>query len=164
MKNNFVAEFSVEATTNSLLIAREFGASLPEVWDAWTKADILDQWWAPKPFKTKTKSQVFGPNGHWHYEMQGPNGESHWGFMNYKEINLHLNYTATDFFCDENAVRNEQFPSTDWKVTFTSLGNTTQVNIVSVYASAEAIEQILAMGMKEGMTQALQQLDELLDI
>jgi len=163
MKSNFVTDFTVETETNSLRIKREFAAGLSQVWDAWTKAEILDKWWAPVPYKAKTKSQVFEPNGHWLYEMAGPNGESHWGIMNYKEINLHDNFSAIDSFCDENVVPNPAFPSTDWKVTFTKSGGHTIVNIVSVYASKELIEQILQMGMKEGMTMALEQLDTLLE-
>jgi len=160
--SKFLTDFTVDEATNSLIVNREFAANQLQVWDAWTKPRILDQWWAPLPYKAKTKSQVFEPNGHWHYAMEGPNNDMHWGMMQYKEISKPDFFSANDVFCDENGATNSNLPSTDFEISFSEEGDTTMVNMVSVYATKEALDEILAMGMKEGLSMALAQLDGIL--
>ena len=160
--SNFLTDFTVNEAGNTLTVSRKFAANINLVWDAWTKAEILDQWWAPLPYKAKTKSQVFEPNGHWHYAMVGPNNDTHWGMMQYKEIAKPDFFSANDVFCDENGATNSNLPSTDFVIKFTIEGDITMVNMVSEYATKEALEEILAMGMKEGLSMALAQLDSIL--
>ena len=55
MKNSLLFDFTVDKATRMVFVKREFNAGLSLVWDAFTKQEILDQWWAPKPFTSKTK-------------------------------------------------------------------------------------------------------------
>ena len=82
--------------------------------------------------------------------------------MQYKEITKPDFFSANDVFCNENGATNSNLPSTDFEIKFTVEGDTTMVNMVSVYATKEALEEILAMGMKEGLSMALAQLDGIL--
>jgi PhnB protein len=65
MNPNLLFDFSVNKENNTILVKREFAANLDLVWDAWTKPELLDRWWAPKPYKTETRSMDFREGGHW---------------------------------------------------------------------------------------------------
>ena len=80
-------DFTVDKTTNTVLISREFAADLSLVWDAFTKQEILDQWWAPKPLASKTKSMDFKVGGKRFYAMVTPEGQENYGIQEYTAIN-----------------------------------------------------------------------------
>ena len=159
MSNKPVFEFSVDKENNTIKIKREFVAELPLVWDAYTKSEIMDLWWAPKPWKTKTKSQDFREGGHWHYAMVGPEGEIHWCWADYLKIQLQKHYSGLDGFADENGNINKELPQSAWGVDFTSLGEKTLVNYAITFPDLAQLETTLQMGFKEGMTMAMENLD-----
>jgi len=154
-------DFSVDKENNRISVKREFAAPLASVWAAWTQSDILDQWWAPKPWKSRTKTMDFREGGHWLYAMVGPEGEEHWARADYLTISPQKNYTAKDSFCDANGVQNNDAPSMDWDVSFSNANDNTMVTINIKLAKQEDLETILKMGFKEGFTAGLQNLDEL---
>lgn len=158
MKNLFF-DFQVNKETNTVSVTREFNAELPLVWMAWTTPEILEQWWAPKPYKAITKSMDFREGGTWLYYMLSPEGDKHWCKNDYITINMHKSYKGLDAFCDENGVINENFPRTTWTNTFTEENGTTKVNIHAQYDSLKDLEMIIEMGFKEGFTMALENLD-----
>ncbi|HJS01169.1 MAG TPA: SRPBCC domain-containing protein [Flavobacterium sp.] len=164
MKTNLQFDFIVNKENNTVNVKREFAAQLPLVWDCWTKQEILDLWWAPKPYKTETKSMDFREGGTWHYGMVAPDGMIHWCRNDYKKINPQESFSALDAFCDENGVVNTDFPRTTWNNTFIDNGATTTVNIVAQYERLADLEQIIAMGFQEGFTMALGNLDEYLNV
>ena len=151
-----------DASNKKLLITREFGGSIEKVWKAWTQPELLDQWWAPKPWKAVTKSMDFKPGGFWLYCMQGPEGEAHWARADYKTITEQKNFTYIDAFCDENGTKTD-FPGMDWKVDFVPVAAGTKVEIEILFTTEEALKQIIEMGFKEGFTAAHGNLDELLE-
>lgn len=53
--NNLLFDFEVDKSNKTVFIIKEFNAGLDLVWDAFTKQEILDQWWAPKPWTSRTK-------------------------------------------------------------------------------------------------------------
>lgn len=148
---------------NKMTITREFAAPVANVWKAWTQAELLDLWWAPKPWKTKTKSMDFREGGTWHYSMVGPEGEEHFCRNDYKTIQPGANFTSTDAFCDEQGNINNDFPSTDWLCKFSESESGTQVTIELTSASEADLEILAELGFKEGFTSALTNLDELID-
>ncbi|MGC4039901.1 MAG: SRPBCC domain-containing protein [Flavobacterium sp.] len=160
MNSNFLFDFTVNKENNTVNVKREFGAGLALVWDAWTKPEILDQWWAPKPWKAVTVSMDFKEGGRWLYYMQGPEGERHYCINDYQKINVQKDFSGLDAFTDENGTINTDMPRTLWHNTFTQNGETTIVNIVAQYDSLEDLEKIIAMGFKEGFTMAMGNLDE----
>ncbi len=151
--------FVVDKENKRINVAREFDAPLPMVWSAWTQSELLDQWWAPKPWQARTKSMDFRPGGSWLYEMVGPNGEEHWSKADYKTIEPLKSFSALDGFCDENGTLNTSLPRTLWQNTFTEKGDTTLVDIVITYDKLADLEQTVAMGFKEGFTAGLENLD-----
>lgn len=162
MRSNLAFDFIVNKENSTVNVTREFAANLSLVWQAWTTPEILDLWWAPKPWKTETVSMDFREGGMWLYYMQGPEGDRHYCKNDYQTINVEKSYSAMDAFCDEKGVTNEDFPRTIWTNSFTENEETTTVNIVAKYDSLEDLEKIIAMGFKEGFTMAMENLDDYL--
>jgi uncharacterized protein YndB with AHSA1/START domain len=160
MKNLFM-DFSVDKGNNKINVKREFAAPLHNVWDAWTKSEILDLWWAPKPYAAKTKSMDFREGGTWFYSMLGE-GQEHRCRADYKAIRPQESYTALDAFCDENWNTNTEFPRTAWNVAFSESNGSTFVNVSLTYEKLSDLEMIMQMGFKEGFTMAMGNLDEVL--
>ena len=159
---NLHFEFTVNKDNNTICITREFAANLNLVWDAWTKYKLLDQWWAPKPFKTVTKEQKFTEGGYWLYAMISPDNEAHWCRADYKKIETHKYYTLLDGFCDENGNLNTDFPRSYWTNNFNQINAITTVNITIAYDSLADLDKFVALGFKEGLTMCIGNLDELL--
>ncbi|HNP33648.1 MAG TPA: SRPBCC domain-containing protein [Flavobacterium sp.] len=162
MRSSLLFDFTVNKENNTVNVKREFDANLSLVWDAWTKPEILDQWWAPRPWKAVTKSMDFREGGTWLYYMKGPDGERHYCKNDYQKIEVQKFFSGLDAFCNENGVNNTDMPRTQWTNTFVTNNDTTTVKIVAKYESLEDLEKIIAMGFKEGFTMALGNLDEYL--
>lgn len=155
-------DFIVDREKNTITVRREFRAGRPLVWDAYTRSELLDRWFAPRPMTTKTKSMEFRNGGHWHYAMVDTEGKEYWGRTDYIEIRPVDYYTALDGFCDETGELNLELPRAHWEVTFSDLGDNTLVQTVVTYNSPEDIEMVVNMGMQEGLMSTLERLDELL--
>lgn len=155
-------DFLVNKEANTITVTREFAGNHQLVWDCHTKSELLNRWFAPKPFTTKTKSMDFREGGHWHYAMIDPDGVEYWGRMDYLTINPITNYTLLDAFCDAEGNLNKDLPRAEWVVRFEPKGDHTVVETLVTYASLEALETVIQMGMKEGLASTLECLDDLL--
>ncbi len=155
--------FTRDLPQKKVFVVREFAAPLQEVWKAWTDPEVLDQWWAPKPWKTVTVSMNFTAGGRWLYYMKGPDGEQAYCLAEYKTITPHKSYQAIDAFCDENGVINEDFPRMDWNTRFSKSSAGTKVEIEITYASEADLLKIAELGFEEGFTMAHGNLDRLLE-
>lgn len=162
MNANLAFDFSVDKEKKAITVKREFDAALPLVWDAYTKKELLDQWWAPKPWKAKTKSMDFREGGQWLYAMVGPEGEVHWSFANYQQIVNQQKFVGLDGFSDEHGNVNASLPQSRWEISFQPKGDKTLVTCHITYNKPEDLENIIKMGFKEGFTMALGNLDEVL--
>lgn len=163
MTKTMFMNFLADKENKKITVEREFAAPRNIVWDAWTKSEILDQWWAPKPWKSETKSQDFSEGGKWLYAMVGPEGEKHWAIFEYQSIKPRDSYSGMDAFGDENGNINSELPRMSWTNTFTDKGDTTMVNCEIRFEKAEDLEKIIEMGFKEGFTMGLGNLDEWLE-
>lgn len=153
-------EFIVDKENARIQVIRNFSAPLQTVWDAWTKSEILDQWWAPKPWKARTKSMDFRVGGRWVYAMVGPDGSEQYCLADYLEISPLKSYVGRDAFCDENENISTDFPGSTWLVEFSFDGKMTTVSITIQHNSLEDLEKIVSMGFKEGFTMGLQNLED----
>jgi len=162
MKHHLQFDFVVDKKENALTIRREFLAGRQLVWDCYTKSELLDKWFAPKPLTTKTKSMDFSEGGHWHYAMVEPNGTEYWGYTEYVKIKPIDYYTASDAFSNAEGEINEDLPRAQWRVTFTDKGENALVETIVTYKSLSDLESVIQMGMEQGMMATLEKLDELL--
>lgn len=160
--NNLLFDFTVDKATNTVLVNREFAAELPLVWDAFTKQEILDQWWAPLPWVSKTKKMDFKVGGQRFYAMVSPEGQEHYSIEHYTAINPKTNLQWASSFADKDENVNSEFPTSNWELNFTEQDGTTKVSIAIKHKTLADIEMHIQMGFKEGFTATLNELDNLL--
>lgn len=162
MNSNLLFDFTVDKENATVHVKREFAAGQSLVWAAWTQQEILDQWWAPHPWQSKTKSMDFKVGGRRLYAMVGPQGEEHWALADYTAITPQTNFKHLDAFCDNEGNIFEAHPRSDWNVDFNEQDGVTMVDIAIKHNSLEDLQKNIEMGFKEGFTAGLNQLDELL--
>jgi len=162
MKKAVLFNFDVDKANNQIHVKRSFNAKMNLVWAAWTEAEILDQWWAPKPWKAETKTMDFREGGHWLYAMVSPEGEEHWSKVEYLSIKKEKSFMAHDGFCDSEGNLNKSFPITKWENNFSQQKEQTVVNIQLTFENLEDLEKIIEMGFREGFTMGLNQLEKIL--
>lgn len=163
MRSDLRFDFHVDMANSTMTIEKEFAAKRQLVWDCYSKSELLDRWFAPKPMTTKTKSMDFREGGHWHYAMVDPGGQEYWGRLDYQTISPIDNFTALDGFCDESGTLDPELPRSNWDVTFTDASGRTLVQTVVSFKSAAELEKVIEMGMEDGMTSTLERLEELLE-
>ena len=160
MKNNLQFDFTVDKPSKTVYVTREFNAELPLVWDAFTKQEILDQWWAPKPWASKTKFMDFKPGGRRFYAMVSPEGQESWQIQDYTSISPKTNFKFLSVFADKD--ENPHLPGSNWDLNFSEQNGITKVSITIYNESLERMEKMLEMGFKEGFTMTLNELAVLL--
>jgi uncharacterized protein YndB with AHSA1/START domain len=160
MNNNSPFDFTVDKPTKTVTINMEFAADRSLVWDAFTIPEILDRWYAPKPWVSRTKSMDFKVGGRRFYAMVSPEGQERWAVQKYTSITPKSNFKFFNAFADEN--ENLQLPGSDWDLNFSEQDGTTQVSISIYNESLERLEKMIEMGFKEGMTATYNNLKELL--
>lgn len=159
--NNLLFDFTVDKSTKTVFITREFEAEQSLVWDAFTKKEILDQWWAPKPFGSRTKAMDFKVGGRRFYAMVSSEGqELNYSIQTYTAISPKTNFKFTSVFADKD--ENPFPPGSNWDLTFSEENEITKVNITIYNESLERMEKMIEMGFKEGFTATLNELENLL--
>jgi uncharacterized protein YndB with AHSA1/START domain len=157
--NDLLFDFTVDKATKTVFINREFDAGLSLVWDAFTKAELIDQWIAPKPMTSKTKYQDFKVGGKRFYAMVSPEGQERWAIQEYTSISPKTNFKMYNAFAD--ADENPELPGSEWDYTFSEQNGTTKVSISIYNESLERLERILD-GFTQGMKMSLSNLENLL--
>jgi uncharacterized protein YndB with AHSA1/START domain len=154
-------DFIVDKETRTVSITREFQAEHSLVWDAYTKPELLDQWWAPKPLASRTKVMDFRVGGRRFYAMVNPDGQAlGWVLQKYTSITPQTNFKLFNAFADEN--ENPELPGSDWDLSFSDQGGTTKVSISIYNESLERLERLIELGFIEGAKAQFKNLEELL--
>jgi len=153
-------EFIVDKQTKTVSITKEFAAQLSLVWDAYTQAELLDQWWAPKPMTSRTKAMDFEVGGRRFYAMVSPEGDERWAVQKYTSITPKTNFKFFNAFADKD--ENLELPGSDWDLNFSEQDGKTKVSISIYNESLERMERVIAMGVQQGIEAQLQNLEDLL--
>jgi uncharacterized protein YndB with AHSA1/START domain len=153
-------DFIVNKETKTVSITKQFDAPRDMVWDAYTKPELLDQWWAPKPFSSRTKVMEFREGGRRFYAMVSPEGQERWVLQQFKSITPKTNFKLFNAFADENET--PQLPGSDWDLNFSEQNGITTVHVSIYNESLERLERMIEMGFKEGTAAQLKNLEELL--
>jgi uncharacterized protein YndB with AHSA1/START domain len=154
-------DFIVSKETKTVSITAEFDAERDLVWDAYTRAELLDQWWAPKPFASRTKVMDFREGGRRFYAMVSPDGQERWALQEYRSITPKTNFKFFNAFADEN--ENPQLPGSDWDFNFSEQNGKTTVHISIYNESLERMERVMADdGFRLGTEAQFKNLEDLL--
>lgn len=180
MSSSLLFNFEVDKSSNTVFIEREFDAGLSLVWDAFTKKEILDQWWAPKPLISRTKYMDFRVGGRRFYAMVSPDGaEIGWQVFHFTSITPKSNFKCLSVFTDRDET--PQLPGVNWDLDFNEQNDSlparsdhsgwkeskgrviTKVSISIYFQSPEELEKMIEMGFREGFTITLNELSRLLN-
>jgi len=153
-------DFIVDKPTKTVTVIAEFDAELDLVWDAYTKAELLDQWWAPKPCVSRTKVLDFREGGRRFYAMVSPDGQERWALQKYTSITPKTNFKFFNAFADKD--ENPELPGSDWDLNFSEQNGVTRVRVSIYNESLERMGRVIEMGFKEGAMMQIKNLEELL--
>jgi uncharacterized protein YndB with AHSA1/START domain len=159
MTNSLLFDFTVDKPSKTVFITREFDADLSLVWDAYTKKEILDQWWAPKPFTSKTKVMDCTVGGRRFYAMVSPEGQERWGLQKFTSITPKTNFKYFNSFADKD--ENPELPGSEWDLSFSEQNGITTVRVTIYNESLARLEKMVEMGFGEGYKLQMKNLYEL---
>jgi len=158
-----VTNVSKDADALTLTITSEFDATVERVWQVWADPRQLEQWWGPPTYPATVVEHDLTPGGTVTYFMTGPEGDQPHGYWRVVAVDAPRLLELEDGFADDTGAPNADLPVTTTRVALAErLGGGTTMSIETTFPSAEAMEQMSAMGMEEGMTEAMGQLDGLL--
>lgn len=160
MNNDLLFDITIDKATKTVFITREFDAGLSLVWDAFTKAEILDQWVAPKPWVSRTKFMDFTVGGRRFYAMVSPEGHERWAIQQYISISPKTNFKMLNAFADKD--ENPELPGSEWDYTFSEENGKTTVRITIYNESLARLEKMIEMGFTEGFKMSVSNLENLL--
>jgi uncharacterized protein YndB with AHSA1/START domain len=142
MVNSLLFDFTVDKSTNTVFVTREFEADQLLVWDAFTKQEMLDQWWAPKPWVSRTKYMNFEIGGRRFYAMCGPDGQEHWSIQDFTGISPKNNFKFISAFADRDENINHDIQISDWNLEFSEEEGITTVSISIKHKTTDGLERI----------------------
>ena len=158
--NQLPLDFTLDKATKTVYITRAFDAEQSLVWDAFTTAEILDQWVAPRPWSSKTKYMNFAVGGKRFYAMVSPQGLERWAIQEYTSITPITNFKLYNAFADQDG--NPELPGSEWDYSFSEQNGKTTVRIIIYNESLERLEKMIEMGFKEGFGMSMINLEALL--
>lgn len=145
-----------------MTVVAEFNSPAEKVWDVWADPRKLEQWWGPPTWPATFTEFDFVEGGKVAYHMTGPEGEKAPGFWRFELIEEKTRIRFLDGFAKENGEIEEEMPTMVMEVTFDGNGDKTTMTTVTKFNSLEDLEKLLEMGMEEGITAAMGQIDGLL--
>ncbi|TFB52817.1 SRPBCC family protein [Cryobacterium tagatosivorans] len=146
----------------TLTFVAEFDASVERVWQIWEDARQLERWWGPPTWPATFDRHDFVPGGRSSYYMTGPEGEKARGWWVTTSIQPPHRLEFDDGFADENGQPVADMGTVHGVVTLEEFEGRTRMTSVSTFENMEQLEQMSAMGMEEGMREAMGQIDTLL--
>jgi uncharacterized protein YndB with AHSA1/START domain len=162
MINNLLFDFTIDKTTNTIYITREFDAGLSLVWDAFTKQEILDQWGTPEPCKTQTLSMDFRVGGRRFYKMISPEGQEYFSVQDFTSISPKTNFGYISGSSDKDENINPEFYGAENNLNFSEANGVTSFKMTIKYKDLATLEMMANDRFKEGFTMTLKILEKLL--
>jgi uncharacterized protein YndB with AHSA1/START domain len=152
-----------DAEALTMTVEAEFGASPDRVWQLWADPRQLERWWGPPTYPATFTKHELAPGSRIEYHMTGPEGDKSKGFWDVVEVDPPHGLAFHDGFANDDGSPNTELPQNTARVRIEEIeAGRTRMSIETAFPSAEAMEQVLAMGMEEGLTQAVAQIDAIL--
>lgn len=146
----------------TLTIVTELAAPPERVWQLWSDPRQLERWWGPPTWPATFEQHDLVVGGTARYFMTGPQGEKAGGWWRFSQVEEPRVLEFEDGFADASGEPDPDMPVTVARVDLDESPTGTRMTIISRFATAEQMEQVVAMGAVEGMTQAMNQIDGLL--
>ncbi len=147
----------------TMTITAEYDASQDRVWQLWGDPRQLERWWGPPTYPATVHEHDLRAGGRVVYSMTGPAGDRHAGYWDVLEADAPRRLLVRDGFADETGAANDQLPTTLMQVDVEEAASGgVVVTIRSEFPSLEAMEQMIEMGMEEGLREAMGQIEAIL--
>ncbi len=147
----------------TLTITAEFEATPERVWQLWSDPRQLERWWGPPTYPATMDSHDLRPGGRVEYHMTGPTGDRHGGLWDVLEVDPPRSLVFRDLFADENGKPSSELPAMTGTVVIEAItAGRSRMSIESRFQTRAAMDQVMAMGMEEGITLAVGQIDAIL--
>ena len=152
-----------DADALTMTLDAEFDASADRVWQLWADPRQLERWWGPPTYPATFTRHALAPGSRVEYHMTGPEGDQPKGFWDIVDVEPPHRLVVRDGFRNDDGTDNTDLPGNEFSVTIAESGEgRTRMSIESRFSSREAMEQLLAMGMEQGLTEAVGQIDAIL--
>lgn len=151
-----------DAENLQLTLVAEFDAPVERVWQVFEDPRQLERWWGPPTWPATFTEHEFTVGSMSKYHMTGPDGTKAAGWWIITSINEHSQFTFDDGFADSNGEPVDPDDKTSAVVSFETTAAGTQLTLQSTFRSAEQMEKMINMGMAEGITLAMGQIDDIL--
>lgn len=158
-----VTDVTTDPEALTMTLVADFAAPVERLWDAFTDPRQLERFWGPPGWPATFTTFDFEAGGRAIYSMTGPRGEKSHGSWEFLAIDAPRSFEVIDAFADENGDPLKDMPASRMVFTFDSTAEGSQLRNVTHFTSAEALEQVVAMGTVEGATMAINQLDRVLE-
>jgi uncharacterized protein YndB with AHSA1/START domain len=158
-----VTDVRKDTDSLTLTLTSEFDASIDRAWQLWADPRKLERWWGPPAYPATVVDHDLSPGGKVTYTMTGPEGDQHRGWWRILAVEPPTSLEFEDGFADAQGVPDPELPITTARVAITELpAGRTQMSVTSQFASIDHMEQLVAMGMVQGLTEAVNQIDAIL--
>lgn len=152
-----------DPAARTMILEAEFDAPAERVWQLWADPRQLERWWGPPTYPATVTSHDMRVGGRVVYHMTGPEGDQPKGYWEIDEVEPPRRLVFRDGFANDDGTPNTEFPESTARISIEEVGGgKTRMSIESIFANTEAMEQMLAMGMEEGLKQAAGQIDAIL--
>jgi uncharacterized protein YndB with AHSA1/START domain len=147
----------------TMTLDAEFDASPERVWQLWADPRQLERWWGPPTYPATVTSHALRPGGRVEYHMTGPEGDEAHGYWEIVEADAPRQLIFRDGFANADGTPNSDLPLNEARVSIAEIGEgRTRMTIQTIFPDAAAMEQLIAMGMEEGLNEAVGQIDAIL--
>ena len=146
----------------TLTVVAEFDASPEQVWSVWEDPRKLERWWGPPSWPATFTRHDFVVGGESRYHLTGPEGETHAGYWQMRAIDKPKRIDFANGLAGADGEPVPEVRPMSGQVTFEAIGASTRMTAVTRFVDVTQMETMLGMGMAEGMTQAVGQVDALL--
>ncbi len=146
----------------TMTVTAEYDVPADRAWQLWADPRQLERWWGPPEYPATVEDHDLTAGGHVSYYMTGPEGDRPRGWWRVLEVEPPRLLVVEDGFADETGAPNPDMPTMVMRVEITDRPGGVTMTIASRFPSAEAMEQLLAMGMEEGLKAAMAQIDPIL--
>jgi len=158
-----VTDVRKDPAARTLTLTAEFDASPDRVWQLWADPRQLERWWGPPTYPATFTAHDLAPGGRVQYHMTGPEGDESHGYWEVVEVDPPRGLAFVDGFANADGTPNDELPRNEARVTIEPVdAGRTRMKIQSIFPSTQAMEQVLAMGMEQGLTEAVGQIDAIL--
>lgn len=155
-----IVSVTSDLPTLTLTAVGEYPVTVERLWAAWSDPRQLERFWGPPTWPATFTRHDMRVGGRSEYAMTGPKGETSRGYWVFEQVEPPRGFVVRDGFANPDGTPNDAMPGCRMKLSFEPIRSGARFTSVTTFPSVEAMEQMLSMGMVDGLTAALAQMDE----